>query len=336
MPTTDLFRATPFAEAMSAVPVLCYDIGARGGIDSDLAPIAFATDTVGFEPDEDAHRRLSQSDLGPWRSRTLIPMALGARAETRRLNLTRDPVSTTLMTPDPSIGRRFNKPQFFDVVGTVDVATIDLDSAVAQNGGRPPDYIKIDVEGAEAEIMGSGGAATMGEVLAVKTEVGAFRFREEQPVFAELDTLLRGCGFEMMDITNVSRWRVDGYVIPPRLGHGRAAYSRGQWMQADVLYVRRPDQLPAGDDASDRDAADRLLRTAWLLLAQGFFDHADALLRRPAATRRLREDFNCDPEAALHQASRTYGRHARRHALRTSLRSAASIVKNMLRGGASR
>ena len=99
-------------------------------------------------------------------------------------------------------------------------------------------------------------------------------------------------------------------------------------MHGDAVYFRGPDALPAGGDEADREAADRLLRACWLLMAHGWFDHAEDLLRRPAARRRLVADFGIDPAAALEDASRRMGRAAWRAALFVQLRGLVPLLRS--------
>ena len=46
MAATNLFERSPFARVMADVPVTVYDLGARGGVDLDLLPLAFAVDPL--------------------------------------------------------------------------------------------------------------------------------------------------------------------------------------------------------------------------------------------------------------------------------------------------
>ena len=46
MAATNLFERSPFARVMADVPVTVYDVGARGGVDLDLLPLAFAVDAA--------------------------------------------------------------------------------------------------------------------------------------------------------------------------------------------------------------------------------------------------------------------------------------------------
>ena len=46
MAATNLFERSPFARVMADVPVTVYDVGARGGVDLDLLPLAIAVDAL--------------------------------------------------------------------------------------------------------------------------------------------------------------------------------------------------------------------------------------------------------------------------------------------------
>ena len=220
MSITDLFRRTAFAPVMEALPLTCLDIGARGGIEAELLPLAFACDVIGFEPDDEEFRRLEYAAPGPWRSRAYVPAAVADRTGRRTLHLTTDRVSTTLLAPDPAIGARFDKPQFFAVERTVEVDTIALDDAVASHAGRGPDYLKIDIEGAEGEVFAAA-PRTLASLIAIKTEIAFLPFRKGQALAADIDRMLRGNGFELMDYARPAHWRRRGYVIHPLWQAGR-------------------------------------------------------------------------------------------------------------------
>jgi FkbM family methyltransferase len=305
-PTTDLFRSLALGALLDRHPLACLDIGSRGGFEPDLKAIAFAVDAVGFEPEPEAFARLGGQPKGAWRSLRHLPTAIAGIDGEQELHITRDPVSTSLLRPDPSIGEAFAKPQFFDVLRTARVACRTLDSALAEAGVNRPAYLKIDVEGAELEIL-KAAPATVSSLLAIKIEVGFRRFRHGQPLAAEIELFLRGQGFELLDFLAPRHWRVQGYVIHPQAGTGAIPYSRGVLMQGDYLFLRDPGTV-AGPQ--------RLFQLAALAMAHGFFDHALSILTRPDVAAWLGQD----PELLVAAASRAYGRMVWRQSVLRHLR----------------
>jgi len=321
---TNLFQSTPFGAAMTAAPLACFDVGCRGGFEADLLPVAFATDAVGFEPDAEEFARLEAAahgeggengedgGNGPWRSLRYVPAALAAGQGRRELFVPTDPQSASLLRPDTSIGERFDKPQFFTVERTATVEAVGLDEAIARWDLPPPDYLKLDTEGTELEILESGAKCLAG-VLAIKTEVSFMALRKGQPLARDIDRFLSGCGFELMDLVRPAHWRRHGYIIHPQMTPEPVPYARGQIVHGDYLYFRTPETLDhAVDDTVggtvDDTTGQRQFKAAALAMAHGYFDHAESLLARPEAAGWLAQFGDVGHPDALGRCAQRYGR----------------------------
>lgn len=328
MAPTNLLQRSPFARAMADHPLVFFDVGARGGIDADLGALAFATDVAGFEPDGDEFERISQLDnaAAPWRSVRFLPFAVAGETGRRSLHVTADPQSTTLLDPDAAVGAYFDKPQFFTVEKEVEVETVSLDDAVTHLGLGAPDVLKLDVEGAELEIL-EGGREALSRVVAIKTEVSFIRFRKGQPVAADLDAWLREENFVLMDYMGFSRWRQQGYVIHPHTDFVGVPYSRGQIAHGDALYFRSPEALAA---TGEEPAVSRL-KAAFVAMAYGFFDHAGVLLDDDTVAALLSQRYGIDVKAALRRTSKTYSRQACVDAFLKHLRATTPFARTLLR-----
>jgi FkbM family methyltransferase len=293
---TDLLKPTLLGALAARHPLTCLDVGSRGGFEADLLPIAFAVDAVGFEPDPVAFAALG-ADQGPWRSLRHLPVALAGSEGERPLFIPRDPISASLLEHDESIGRRFGKAQFFERDRTATVTTRRLDDA---SEGLRPVYLKLDVEGAELEIL-QAAPRTLAGLLALKVEVSFLPFRKGQPLACDIDSFLRGHGFELMELVQPAHWRMHGYVAHPQAGGGVIPYSRGQLAQGDYLYFRHPDGV---------DGPESAIQAAVLAAAHGYFDHAEILLARAGV----------DAIPAIAEASRRFGRAVWRHEVIRHLR----------------
>jgi len=87
------------------------------------------------------------------------------------------------------------------------------------------DFMKIDVQGHELAVL-KGAREKLRKCLGVEVEVYFRAFYENQPLFAEIDTFLRSCGFELMDIKNQKYFARDGY------------YGAGELIFGDAIYVK--------------------------------------------------------------------------------------------------
>lgn len=266
----NLFAPTPLSQAMRAYPCTALDVGSAGGIITDLNPIAFAVDAVGFEPNPEHFAALSDVD-SHWRSLRYLPHAIGGQSGTRTLYRPRFGNSSTLLQPNTAIGDAFDKRQFFDVQETMQVDVVRLDDALEQFDVRNPDYLKLDVEGAEFEIL-EGASKALSTLSAIRVEVCFVEVRHGQRLGMEVGSYLESLGFRLMQVVEPAPWRVHGYRVHPAVSREPIRYSRGQLVHADFLFMRDPEFYAD---------AERRLRGAFLAMTHGFFDHAELLLADP-------------------------------------------------------
>ncbi|MBI2239232.1 MAG: FkbM family methyltransferase [Magnetospirillum gryphiswaldense] len=306
---TDFFRKTTLAGTFAQAGLVAVDIGSRGGFDPELLPIAWAVDGIGFEPEPQAFEQLRGLSPAPWRSVTWLPFAVGAENGPATLYVPPDPVGASLLEHDPAVGERFGLSHLTSDCRPVPVETLTLDTAL---DGRPlPDYLKLDVEGAELSILKSA-PASLAHCVAIKAEASFVPARKQQPVVADLDVFLRGQGFELMDIIRPMRWRSKPVAPHPYSWQGEPAYSKGQISQCDLLYFRHPQAM------ADQKQS---LKAGLVAAALGYFDRAMPLLTAAGI-----------PTAHLTRVSRQFGRHEAIDTICRHLRDLVPLLRSLMGG----
>lgn len=318
MKLDNLFLGLAVADVARLHPLTYVDVGCRGGFQRDLLPIAFAVNAVGFEPDPDELARLRGQDAGPWMSAKFLPYAIAGTTGRQTLFVPVDAQSASLMRHDTEIGRRFKKQQFFDVQKTIDADTLSLGDAIRLAGTATPDYLKIDIEGAELEVF-EASPGVMKNVLAVKTEVSFLPHRHEQPLSHHVEAYFKAQGFDLMDILEPAHWRREGHLLHPYMAPECPSYSRGQIVHADHLYFRNPDALES--------AVGQLIKLALISMAFGYFDNALMILERPDLQPHLRRLDGAAPEGIVNSAARKYGRRVFAQAAYRQLRGLVPFIR---------
>lgn len=318
------FRGTPFAPVYEGAGLAALDIGSRGGFDPDLLPIAWAVDTVGFEPEPAAFAQLDTVAAGPWRSVQWLPAAIGPTTGQAVLNVPPDGNGASLLAHDPEIGSLFGLEHLTQDCRMLPVETITLADAASRWALPRPAYLKLDVEGAELGILQAAGSA-LDPVVAIKTEASFIPARIDQPLACDLITELAARGFVVMDLLAPARWRRRPVAPAPYSWAGEPAFSRGRLAQCDLLFFRDPATIVAED-------GDTALRAGLIAMALGFFDHASALLERPAVADHLARHHGLAVKPALARASRAFGRRAALAAIRRNLRDLIPLARSLTRG----
>ena len=193
-------------------------------------------EVTGFEPQAAALARLEQKK-GP-RER-YFPYAL-ADGTQRTLHVCALEGMTSLLVPDPDHLALFNLfPTWGIVKDRIPVATRKLDD-IAEIAAL--DFLKMDVQGAEREVLAHG-HAKLKDTVVIQTEVSFVPLYKNQPSFGDMDLALRALGFLPHSVTGTKLWPIAPMVVGNEPNRGIR-----QLLETDMVYVRdfsRPGNMTA-------------------------------------------------------------------------------------------
>lgn len=294
------------------------DIGARGGADEAMLPIAWVSRIVCFEPDPAEADLLTRKGDPRWREYSVLPFAVGGVSGLQELHVPEDPQGASLLSHNPSMVERFGSEHLHVPRRNVPVQTWTLNDLLKAGHIDRIDYMKIDVEGAELDIL-KAGTALLQDCVALKVECSFLPQRIDQPLIWDVVQFLAGVGFEVMDLQDLHRWRRRN--LPPHPYRVRSAmeYSRGQVAQCDVTLLK------SATCVRDHEQA---LRLVVLSAALGFFDYAITVLRgTPDLAIAVRNQHGFEIEAELKRWSAATGDRVVRQALAESARGLVPLLR---------
>lgn len=242
-------------------PLVVIDVGCRWGFAEKFLAADKRFHVYGFDPDEKECERLRElyaADLV-----TLIPLGLAGAPGQRTLYLTKEPACSSLLRPDKELTERYPALQCARQIGSTMVATTTLDAWAGQFPLTSADYIKVDTQGTELEIL-KGGRHLLQSARCVEVEVEFNPIYQGQPLFADVDAFLRSQGFVLWKLTNQVHYSADGapnqldaedavfYDDAQRVGRpmfgGQIYWANAHYVNATVL---RPHGLSADQRARD-------------------------------------------------------------------------------------
>ena len=310
--------AGPIGRMVEALSPRMLDIGARGGADEAMLPIAWASRIVCFEPDPAEAEVLSRTGDSRWREFTVLPFAVGGVTGPQELHVPVDAEAASLLVHNPDMIERFGSEHLHTAIKTVPVQTWTLNDLRSAGHIDRIDYMKIDVEGAELDILRSG-TSLLDDCVALKVECSFLHQRIDQPLIWDVAQFLAASGFEVLDLQGFHRWRRRN--LPPHPYRVRSAmeYSRGQVAQCDITLLKSTRHL------RDEEQAMRLMI---LSAALGYFDYAISVLRRkPELADAVTRRWGFDLEAELQRWSAATGERAVRKALAESVRALVPLIR---------
>lgn len=212
----------------------------------------------GFEPQQDAFEKLMASKQD---HETYHPYAVGRSRETQFQICAGSSFSSLYRPSDKHIDFLGHWKNALTVAREVDVQTHALDDIPDL---PKPDFLKMDVQGAELEILQTG-RNTLSDAVAVMPEVRFFQIYEDEPMFGEVDGYLREMGFMLLKILPGATLR----ITSSRMERLRPAMTRSQMIDSDAIYIR---------DMVTTEYSDEQLRQL-AVLCDSVFDSVDVTLR---------------------------------------------------------
>ena len=214
-----------------------HHIGGRGGaFPFPLNPrFADGVETYIYDADEDCLEQMKTNDGG---ADHVVGMAVAGTDGSARLHVNYDPYTSSLRAANPGCQDFFYEEETCDYVledvlkpaKIVEMPALSLSSLVRRKGFQL-DYLSLDVQGAEYDLLGGASEETLNDTVAIMCEFSFFQFYEGQKLFEDLVALLRGKGFfvaqlfphrhEWSSFRTGIGWRGTGF-----LAHGDALFLR--------------------------------------------------------------------------------------------------------------
>jgi methyltransferase, FkbM family len=197
-----------------------------------------------------------------------IPLALARSVGESTLYVTKDPMCSSLYPPnEPYLARFNNLPEAANLDFTVGIETTTLDSFCQTEGIDEIDFLQVDVQGADLQVLEGASHILGSSILGIQIEVAFSELYVNQPLFADVDTYIRKQGFTFFNLKVGLRERARSPIVSSEFG--------GQLLWGDAYYFR---DLIREDIISHLKTPDKILKLACIADVMDFPDYTLELL----------------------------------------------------------
>jgi len=247
------------------------DIGARGDILSpwNLFDRKFLK-VFGFEPDAKECARLKAA----YPDRDYYPTALWSRAEARRLYLNHWQSTSSMYKPNQIRNQDYLHKHWHGrmIDQELNIECSPLDDVLNQK--VDPDFIKIDTQGAEYEILKGASSILKKNSPLVLVETWCTEVYIGAPMTHSIMALMDGLGYELLDMNLAAAWKYDN-------SRSIEVFSKARCIGFDLLFAKKQSLL--------RDIPyEQAIKLAGLLELFGFRDLAISFLEKSTEINHLK------------------------------------------------
>jgi FkbM family methyltransferase len=240
------------------------DVGARFGINTPWDQLEDSSIYVmGFEPDVDECKKLN---LNTNLNCIYMPTGLSDVDDEITLFVTEQPGCTSIYKPNVDFFNKLYNGEQFNVVSEHRIKTKPL-STVLNEKNFQPDFIKIDAQGAAYKIL-KGAGSYLNNIMMLEIEVEFSELYFDEPLFSDVDMLLRNYKFQILDINKYYGKR----KILPKYNS-----ARGQVFFGDILYYM-PIESFIEQNILNLNFKIQTIKYVKMLKLYGFFDIALELI----------------------------------------------------------
>ena len=255
-------------ELLADDPIVIAEIGARilnpdnnAGEEESFHSLPIAK-VLAFEADAGACEEINALKHRFIADMKAYPYALSDKPGQQTLYITKHKMCSSLYRPNEAMLARYANLEVASLSETCPLEVTSLDWFMEREEISHIDFIKIDVQGAELDIL-NGASRAMPQLLGVCTEVEFVELYEGQPLFADVDAALRAYGLQLHHFTDAGR-------VPIR---GTSFKGKAQQLWADAIYFPSFEVI-------DKLPARQLLKLGVLASLYEAFDLSEYTLKR--------------------------------------------------------
>ena len=237
------------------------DIGSSGGLDIRWSVVNKYLKIYSFDPDLRAS--ITESD-----NNIIFSKALWSENKKLKLNLTKFPDASSVYEINDKILKDFLNYECHKVIETRDIEADNLKQILKEY--TFPDFIKIDTEGADLEILKGAGELHDKQLIGIQIEVQFVERNIGSPFFSDIDNFCRSNSFQLMSlakqswIRNNNLWNIQ---------------SNPQLIWADAVYIINKDRIFKLLNSLDKkDVSIFISKFICICIVYGFYDYALSII----------------------------------------------------------
>ena len=169
------------------------------------------------------------------------PHALGEKNEKRKFYITEHPMCSSLYKPNEKFLKLYHNLHYMNLKKETEIETITLETFADKHAISDIDLIKIDVQGAELNVL-KGGKKLLKNVLKIISEVEFVPMYQDQPLFGEISNFLNQHGFMFNRFIGLS-----GRTLKPLIAN-EDPNAASQHMWTDAIFIKRVEEIQSVSD----------------------------------------------------------------------------------------
>jgi len=203
---------------LAGSPIVYCEVGARKG-GRRFRRIGKFVQYYGFEPDVGEAERLSGQLEGArvFKAVSVLPRAVLGKSGSVSINLLRHRGCSSALLPNVELISQFTARradtsrwfEYFDIVGQYQCDAVSLDEFVEKNNVPSLDFLGLDTQGTEYEILAGGRNVIAKSTLVIHVEMEIVPLYKGQPLMTDIMAFLSNLGFRLISLENhqyISRW----------------------------------------------------------------------------------------------------------------------------------
>lgn len=222
------YMSDAITRGLSNQNLVVADVGAAYGTDPRWNPVRKLAKFITFEPDSRSQNYTVTDNT------TNFSTGLAKTKSQQTLYLTKLPAASSLYPINTKEIQNFATKDWHEIVGSTSIELDTLDNCLEVHPELKPDFIKIDVEGADLDVLKGGICALDNSVLGLQIEVSFIERHVGAPLFAETDMFLREHNFSLF-ILSREHWLRKNLAFGPN--------SNPQLIWGDAVYFLKKEKF---------------------------------------------------------------------------------------------